>query len=255
VRHTCRIGTEHEKLGYNLADGKRLAYEQIAALLTRIQDRFGWQPIIEDGNIIGLTQDGQSVTLEPGGQFELSGGILDTIHKTCAEVNNHLYQVGAGLVVGAAQAGWSRHSWSIRLALCELLMAGWQTHMNCGCWCTTICASGLWGDDAGCIQSFQCMAGRMQVRSVSEELGIAFLGVGFDPKWRYEDVPKMPKARSGEGTAQSSIARRRVAGPWAAHGGRCWHGAQAGYVAALEPASSAAGSTPVAEPRLMCTAP
>jgi glutamate--cysteine ligase len=76
-----------------VADGKRLTYEQIAALLTRIQERFGWKPIIEEGKIIGLTQDGQSVTLEPGGQFELSGAILDTLHKTCAEVNSHLYQV------------------------------------------------------------------------------------------------------------------------------------------------------------------
>jgi glutamate--cysteine ligase len=88
-----RIGTEHEKLGYNVADGRRLTYEQIAALLTRIQERFGWQPIVEEGKIIGLTQDGQSVTLEPGGQFELSGATLDTLHKTCAEVNSHLYQV------------------------------------------------------------------------------------------------------------------------------------------------------------------
>ncbi|KAI3430867.1 hypothetical protein D9Q98_009276 [Chlorella vulgaris] len=124
-REQWRIGTEHEKLGYNVADGKRLTYEQIAALLTRIQERFGWKPIIEEGKIIGLTQDGQSVTLEPGGQFELSGAILDTLHKTCAEVNSHLYQV----------------------------------------------------------------------RSISEELGIAFLGVGFDPKWRYEEVSMMPKAR------------------------------------------------------------
>lgn len=54
----CRIGTEHEKLGYNIADTRRLSYEQIAALLTRIQERFGWEPIIEEGNIIGLTQVG-----------------------------------------------------------------------------------------------------------------------------------------------------------------------------------------------------
>ncbi len=53
-----RIGTEHEKLGYNIADTRRLSYEQIAALLTRIQERFGWEPIIEEGNIIGLTQVG-----------------------------------------------------------------------------------------------------------------------------------------------------------------------------------------------------
>ena len=92
ARLPCRIGTEHEKLGYNVADTRRLTYDQIATLLTGIQERFGWQPIIEGGNIIGLTLDGQSVTLEPGGQFELSGATLDSLHKTCAEVNNHLYQ-------------------------------------------------------------------------------------------------------------------------------------------------------------------
>ena len=92
-----RIGTEHEKLGYTVGDTRRLTYEQIAALLTRIQDRFGWAPIIEEGAIIGLLQDGQSVTLEPGGQFELSGAVVDTLHKTCAEVNSHLYQVCVGV--------------------------------------------------------------------------------------------------------------------------------------------------------------
>ena len=49
---------------------------------------------MEGASIIGVEQDGQSVTLEPGGQFELSGATLDTLHKTCAEVNSHLYQVG-----------------------------------------------------------------------------------------------------------------------------------------------------------------
>lgn len=59
--HTSRIGTEHEKLGYNVADTRRLTYDQIAALLSRIQERFGWGPIIEAGNIIGLTQVGALV--------------------------------------------------------------------------------------------------------------------------------------------------------------------------------------------------
>lgn len=77
---------------------------QIRELLTQIQERFNWQPIMEGGNIIGLTQAGQSVTLEPGGQFELSGATLDTLHKTCAEVNGHLYQVGAGALLVAKRA-------------------------------------------------------------------------------------------------------------------------------------------------------
>ena len=112
-------------MGYNLADNKRLTYDQIAKLLRGIGDRFGWQPIMEGEHIIGLQYDGQSVTLEPGGQFELSGGILESLHQTCAEVNQHLYQV----------------------------------------------------------------------RSVSEELGVGFLGAGFDPKWTNDEVPRMPKQR------------------------------------------------------------
>ncbi|KAG2485639.1 hypothetical protein HYH03_015611 [Edaphochlamys debaryana] len=90
-----RIGTEHEKLGFNLTDNSRMSYDQIATLLRKLESRFGWVPILEEGRIIGVQQDGQSVTLEPGGQFELSGAPVDTIHKTCAEVNSHLYQVKA----------------------------------------------------------------------------------------------------------------------------------------------------------------
>lgn len=54
--------------------------------------RFGWAPVVEGNHIIGLSMDGQSISLEPGGQFELSGAPLETLHQTCAEVNNHLYQ-------------------------------------------------------------------------------------------------------------------------------------------------------------------
>ena len=47
---------------------------------------------MEGEYIIGAVLDGQSVTIEPGGQFELSGAPVDTLHKTCSEVNSHLYQ-------------------------------------------------------------------------------------------------------------------------------------------------------------------
>lgn len=89
----CRFGTEHEKLGYNLADSTRVGYEKIRTLLEGLCDRFGWEPVMEGEYIIGAELDGQNVSLEPGGQFELSGAPLDTLHKTCAEVANHLYQV------------------------------------------------------------------------------------------------------------------------------------------------------------------
>ena len=89
----CRFGTEHEKLGYNLADNTRLGYEKIRIILEGLCERFGWEPVMEGEYIIGAELDGQNVSLEPGGQFELSGAPLDTLHKTCAEVANHLYQV------------------------------------------------------------------------------------------------------------------------------------------------------------------
>jgi len=94
-RSAWRIGTEHEKLGFNLSDNSRMSYDQIEKLLQRLQNRFGWEPIMEAGKIIGVSLDGQSVTLEPGGQFELSGAPVESLHRTCAEVNSHLYQVKA----------------------------------------------------------------------------------------------------------------------------------------------------------------
>jgi glutamate--cysteine ligase len=108
-----RIGTEHEKFGYRLSDHTPLPYEgscSIRAMLEGLRDRFGWAPVIEGGNIIGLQKDGANVSLEPGGQLELSGAPLETIHQTCDEVNTHLAEVhevadaiGAGFLgLGAA---------------------------------------------------------------------------------------------------------------------------------------------------------
>src|SRR5262249_7943716 len=89
-----RIGTEHEKFVYCPQTLKPLAYEGepgIRQLLEGMQ-RFGWQPVTEAGNIIGHSLNGASLSLEPGGQFELSGAPLKSIHETCAEVNTHLAQ-------------------------------------------------------------------------------------------------------------------------------------------------------------------
>ena len=124
-----KMGTEHEKFGYRLNDLRPLPYagkRGIRAILTGLADRFGWRPVIEDGLPIALLDDtGASITLEPGGQLELSGALLDNIHQTCSEVNTHL----------------------------------------------------------------------TQVQSVSEPLDIAFLGMGFQPKWPRQDMEWMPKAR------------------------------------------------------------
>lgn len=90
-----RIGTEHEKFGFRLSDKQALSYDGqqgIRAMLEGLQ-RFGWEPVLEGENVIALKTDGASVTLEPGGQFELSGAMLETVHQTCDEVHTHLAQV------------------------------------------------------------------------------------------------------------------------------------------------------------------
>ena len=112
-----RIGTEHEKFAYRQSDLRPLPYDGadgIGELLTRLQ-RFGWAPMIEGGHLIALTQDGANITLEPGGQVELSGAPLATLHQTCAEVHQHLRQVreigselGIGMVGLGFQPKWSR---------------------------------------------------------------------------------------------------------------------------------------------------
>lgn len=120
-----RIGTEHEKLGFKIQDGSPMGYEEVQALLNGLVKRFDWEPMMEGEYIIGVKLAGQSVTLEPGGQFELSGAPVASLHATCAEVNSHLYQV----------------------------------------------------------------------KSIAEEIGVGFLGLGFNPKWKVEDIPIMPKGR------------------------------------------------------------
>ncbi|MCL6282817.1 glutamate--cysteine ligase [Ruegeria sp. 2012CJ41-6] len=91
-----RIGTEHEKFGYCKDTLKPLPYEgarSILAVLEGLRDGHGWAPVEEGGKLIGLEKDGANVSLEPGGQLELSGAPLETIHETCDEVNAHLRDV------------------------------------------------------------------------------------------------------------------------------------------------------------------
>jgi len=124
-----RLGTEHEKFGFTTRDLRPLAYEgesSIRAMLEGLADQFGWLRVSEQGKLIALLDDnGASVTLEPGGQLELSGALLDTVHQTCDEVYTHL----------------------------------------------------------------------KQVKTIAEPLGIAFLGMGFQPKWERKDTQWMPKGR------------------------------------------------------------
>ncbi|KAF4353299.1 hypothetical protein F8388_026302 [Cannabis sativa] len=123
TKENWRIGTEHEKFGFEFGSLRPMKYEQISELLNGIAERFDWDKVMEGDYIIGLKQGKQSISLEPGGQFELSGAPLETLHQTCAEVNSHLYQV----------------------------------------------------------------------KAVAEEMGIGFLGIGFQPKWERKDIPVMPK--------------------------------------------------------------
>jgi glutamate--cysteine ligase len=122
-----RIGTEHEKFAFRLSDLRPLPYDGpdgIRAVLEGLAG-CGWERVEENGNLIALIRDKASVTLEPGGQVELSGAPLRSIHETCAEVADHL-------------------------AL---------------------------------------------VKTVGEQLGIGMIGLGFQPKWRREDIGWMPKGR------------------------------------------------------------
>ncbi|CAL5097151.1 unnamed protein product [Urochloa decumbens] len=124
-KENWRIGTEHEKFGFEVDTLRPIKYDQIRDILNGLAERFDWDKIMEEDNVIGLKQGKQSISLEPGGQFELSGAPLETLHQTCAEVNSHLYQV----------------------------------------------------------------------KAVGEEMGIGFLGLGFQPKWALSDIPIMPKGR------------------------------------------------------------
>ncbi|RVV98347.1 glutamate--cysteine ligase [Mesobaculum littorinae] len=123
-----RIGTEHEKFGYCRDTLAPLPYDgdrSIRAMLEGLRDRYGWAPVSEGGKLIGLEKDGANVSLEPGGQLELSGAALETIHQTCDEVNAHL----------------------------------------------------------------------AEVRSVADEIGVGFIGLGAAPHWTHDDMPLMPKGR------------------------------------------------------------
>ena len=116
-REDWRIGTEHEKFGYCKDTLKPLPYEgdrSIRVMLEGLRDRHNWAPVEEGGKLIGLEKDGANISLEPGGQLELSGAPVETIHETCDEVNTHLREVkdvaddiGVGFIGLGAAPEWS----------------------------------------------------------------------------------------------------------------------------------------------------
>ena len=129
-RSTWRIGSEHEKFIFHRDDNSPLTYlggngrAGVRDVLNAFVER-GWSPVEENGNVIAALKDGASVTPEPGGQFELSGAPLETIHQTCNETSSHL----------------------------------------------------------------------QAAREIGEKLNIGFLGLGYHPTLKRDDVPVMPKAR------------------------------------------------------------
>jgi glutamate--cysteine ligase len=127
-----RIGTEHEKFPFLKDTNAPVPYHgesSIRALLEGIRDQFGWDGTAESGNIIALLakDGGANISLEPGGQFELSGAPLETLHETASEIDTHL----------------------------------------------------------------------LQAKTVADQLGIGFLGLGASPLWTRDETPVMPKGRYG----------------------------------------------------------
>jgi glutamate--cysteine ligase len=95
-RDRWRVGTEYEKVGIDRSSGKAIPYSGprgVQSILKRLIDRFGWEPEEQDGHIIALSRDNAQITLEPGGQIELSGEPCDSIHCTYAEFTQHIREL------------------------------------------------------------------------------------------------------------------------------------------------------------------
>ena len=87
-----KIGIEHEKFLFNKNNNKRVDYFKIKEMFSALLE-FGWNPILEKENIIGLNKGGKNITLEPGNQIELSGDKLTNIHEACAESQDYLFEL------------------------------------------------------------------------------------------------------------------------------------------------------------------
>ena len=103
-----RIGIEHEKFLFSNVDNKRINYLKVKEMFSALLE-FGWNPILEEKNIIGLNKGGKNITLEPGNQIELSGDKLNNIHEACAESQDYLFelrQVTEKLGINIVSAGF-----------------------------------------------------------------------------------------------------------------------------------------------------
>ena len=107
-KENFKIGIEHEKFLFNKKNNKRIDYIKIKEMFSALLE-FGWNPILEKGNIIGLNKGGKNITLEPGNQIELSGEKLNNIHEACAESHDYLFelkQVTKRLDINIVSAGF-----------------------------------------------------------------------------------------------------------------------------------------------------
>ena len=87
-----KIGIEHEKFLFDNKNNKRINYTKIKEMFSALLE-FGWNPILEKDNIIGLNKGEKNITLEPGNQIELSGEKLNNIHEACAESQDYLFEL------------------------------------------------------------------------------------------------------------------------------------------------------------------
>ncbi|MBD1165052.1 glutamate--cysteine ligase [Pelagibacterales bacterium SAG-MED13] len=107
-KKNLKIGIEHEKFLFQNKNNKRVNFEKIKEMFTALIE-FGWNPILEKGNIIGLNNGGKNISLEPGNQIELSGDKLNNIHEACAESQDYLFelrQVTKKLDINIVSAGF-----------------------------------------------------------------------------------------------------------------------------------------------------
>ncbi len=103
-----KIGIEHEKFLFDNSNNQRIDYKKIKEMFGALLE-FGWNPIMEKGNVIGLNKGGKNITLEPGNQIELSGEKLNHVHEACAESQDYLFelkQVTKKLKINIVSAGF-----------------------------------------------------------------------------------------------------------------------------------------------------
>ena len=138
ARH--RIGTEHEKIAFYRADHSPVPYEGangvggIRTMLEEMGAVLGWTPILDGENIIGLSEEGGgAISIEPGGQFELSGAPLDSVHETKAELDRHFAalrpiadRLGIGFLTLGMSPKWTRDETPVMPKSRYAIMAGYM---------------------------------------------------------------------------------------------------------------------------------